>query len=365
MKAEALRWIEEQKSHAVTLLKKWANINSWSENHEGLLKMASAIRESFAPLADSTEEFPLPFGKALKFTKRASAKHKILLGGHMDTVYPPHSPFQTCREEGNRLMGPGVADMKGGLVVLYLALAAFEKFGDNPDLGWTVLINPDEEIGSPGSRPLWKQEAEVALLFEPSFADGAIVSSRKGSMNFHLKVLGIPAHAGRDFHKGKSAIKAISQFINEAYALSEKYEDLTLNVAKLHSDSPLNVVAFEASCEINIRSFDLKVLEEVHAKLKSLALKYSGTLTLGLTKQPKPFSQDLFKSFEYLSPLTTRESGGLSDGNILAEVGIPCIDTLGVIGGNLHTPDEYMEIESMVERAKLVFLFLNRYGTYA
>lgn len=370
--AEALQWIDEQKKEATALLIKWASINSWSENPAGLAEMAKVLKEAFSPLADETEEIE----KSLLFFKRKSSPHKILLGGHMDTVYPPHSPFQNCHEEGIRLVGPGVADMKGGLVVLYLALAAFEKFGNNQDLGWITLINPDEEIGSPGSRPLWHKlakQVKCALLFEPSFSDGAIVSARKGSMNFHLTVKGTEAHAGRDFHKGKSAIKAISLFITEAYTLSESYSDLSLNVAGLHSDFPLNVVAGEANAEINIRSFDSNDLEKIKLQLEDLTSSVearTGTsfaLRLGLQKKPKPFSKDLFEQVEIVArdmdlKLTTRESGGLSDGNILAESGLPCIDTLGVVGGHLHTPNEYMEIESMVERAKLIFLFLNRFA---
>ena len=373
--AEALQWLEGQKKEATELLIKWASINSWSENPSGLVKMKDVLKQSFSPLADETLEVTLPGleAKALLFTKRKSSQTQVLLGGHMDTVYPPNSPFQSCQIEGNRLIGPGVADMKGGLVVLYLALLALEK--TNPALGWTVIINPDEEIGSPGSRALWKSQAKkasLALLFEPSFPDGAIVTSRKGSISFQLRVTGTPAHAGRDFHKGKSAVKAISSFIQQAYKLSEKYSDLTLNVAGLHSDFPLNVVASEASCMINVRAFDLAALESISQELEHLCLEVgneTGTsfkLNLSQTKQPKRFTketEDLLNQLESLPgvKLMKRESGGLSDGNILAEEGLPCIDTLGVIGGHLHTPNEYMEIESMIERAKLVFHFLNRF----
>lgn len=383
--ADAFHWIDEQKQEATELLIKWASVNSWSENPAGLAKMAELIKESFSPISDEIDEFNLPewenkpLGKALLFSKRKSSSHKILLGGHMDTVYPPHVPFQTCKKEGQNLIGPGVADMKGGLVVLYLALAAFEKFGNNPNLGWITLINPDEELGSPGSRALWKEQAkkvDLALIFEPSFADGALVRARKGSMNFHLTVIGMPAHAGRDFHKGKSAIKAICLFINEAYTLAEKYPDITLNFAGLNSDFPLNVVASEASCMINIRSFDLKVLDKIKLELENLALaiaiktETAFELVLKLKKQPKSFTKEtekLLKNLESVASLmniklSAKESGGLSDGNILAEAGLPCIDTLGVIGGNLHTSNEYMEIDSMIERAKLIFLFLNQFA---
>lgn len=367
---EAFTWIEEKREWALTLLIKWACINSWSHNPTGLAQMKKEIKEIFDPISDVTNE--------LEFIKRKGLPKKILFGGHMDTVYPPHSSFQTCRISGSRLIGPGVADMKGGLIVLYLALFAFEKFSDVKNFGWEIFINPDEEIGSPGSRTLWEEKgkkATIGLLFEPSFADGAIVDKRKGSFSFKVEVKGTPAHVGRDFDKGRSAIFAIAEFISASSLLSKTFSDLTLNVGELHSDSPTNVVAEIASCSINIRSFSYADLLQMKDNLMDLSLKISHatetTILLSplVEKQPKPFSEGTKKLFEELSlcaavlntKLTTKSSGGLSDGNILAEVNLPCIDTLGVIGGNLHTPEEYMEIESMIERAKLVFLFLCRY----
>lgn len=368
---KGMHWIEEKAAEALLLLKKWSSINSWSGNPAGLANMAKALTKTFLPLSDTFEEI----GENLCFSKRQNAKRKILLGGHMDTVYPPSSPFQKPREEGARLIGPGVADMKGGLVVLWLALSAFEKFKEAPDFGWDVVINSDEEIGSQASRPLWEQKAKAAefgLLFEPSFPDGSLVTIRKGSMNFHLLIRGKPAHAGRDFHHGRSAIKAIALFITEAYVLASGFPDLSLNAARLKSDFPLNVVAEEAFCSFNIRSFNPDDLKKIREKLEQLARQISketeteSHLSLTQAKQPKLFKNETEALWNRLQAsanslgltLTARSSGGLSDGNILAEAGLPCLDSLGVIGGCLHTPDEYMEIKSMVERAKLVFHFL-------
>lgn len=366
-----LQWIEKQKGEALNLLKKWANINSWSHNANGLNQMAAEIKKVFAPLADTSSN--------LSFLKRKEAPKRILLGGHMDTVYPPESPFQTCQEMGSRLIGPGVADMKGGLVVLWLALLAFEKFSDSKTFGWEVFINPDEEIGSPHSRREWEEKGKNAcmgLLFEPSFSDGALVDRRKGSSSFKISIQGTPAHAGRDFEKGRSAILAISVFITEAYKTAKELEEVTINAGELVAHSPLNVIAEKASCSLNIRSFKTDKLHQMKEKLEKLAHKIeketetSINLLVTVTKEPKIFTEETKKIFHELqqcanelnNTLTLRESGGLSDGNILSAVNLPCIDTLGVIGGHLHTADEYMEIDSMIERAKLVYLFLCRYS---
>lgn len=368
---EGLKWIEEQREWALELLIKWACINSWSYNSKGLDQMKKSIKEIFDPLADSVNE--------LEFVKRSFAKKKILLGGHLDTVYPPHSPFQFCQVLGSKLIGPGVADMKGGLIVLYLSLSAFEKFSPIKSFGWEVFINSDEEIGSPESRKLWKikgKNADFGLLFEPSFSDGALVDRRKGSINFKVEIKGIPAHVGRDFKKGRSAIIALAQFINKADLLAKTYSGLTLNVGEIHSDSPINIVAEFASCQINIRSFKKTHLLLIQKRLTELSVEISRATetTIHLIplskKLPKPFTRETKGLFETLNEsarslnmtLTTRPSGGLSDGNILAEVNLPCLDTLGVIGGNLHTPEEYMEIESMIKRAKLIYSFLYQYA---
>ena len=127
-------------------------------------------------------------GKALLFTKRENAKRKILLGGHMDTVFEKASPFQkVTKADDGHLIGPGIIDMKGGLMVMLAALCAFEKSAAAKNLGWQVLITPDEEVGSPSSAPLWVKLAKtnpVALIFEPSLPDGSLIDRSKGSAIF-------------------------------------------------------------------------------------------------------------------------------------------------------------------------------------
>lgn len=372
----AIDWIDGQQTEALKLLKSWVEINSYSGNINGLLRIAETLKKAFAPLCDTSEEIPLSNGStALLFRKRPEAKQRILLGGHMDTVYPIESPFQYSREENGRMMGPGAADMKGGLMVLLLGVQAHERFLKQHLYGWDILITPDEELGSPYSRNLWiksGKQAEFALLFEPSFHDGAFVDERKGAINYHLEIKGRAAHAGRDFVKGRSAIRAISTFIHEAHLMADTYRDLSFNAGHLIADSPLNVVAESAHSGLNMRSFHKGDLEELNHRLQALAKEVSKKTETEVIlqetslKMPKLLTEEVKNLFDRLSqaaiqlnmPLKRRASGGLSDGNILAEAGVPTLDTLGVVGGELHTPNEYMEIPSMVERAKLLYLYL-------
>lgn len=364
---KALAWIDRENEKSLELLAKWASINSWSKNSEGLAKMAEVLKEAFSPLADTTQIL----GNSLLFEKRDP---KILLGGHMDTVFPSNFPVRRSRDA---LFGPGVADMKGGLLVLLLALSAFERFRGDLDLGWRVLINSDEEMGSPSSENDWKRLAslsECALLFEPAYPDGAFVDSRKGSYTASVVVKGTPAHVGRDFEKGKSAVIALSQWINKAHLLN--YPDTTLNIAALSSSSAINIIPEVAGCTFNVRSFhDLEGFKtDIEQISKQIEEKEGVKISLipEGSKPPKPWTDNTAALFEQVKacalklniPFQTRPSGGLCDGNFIAGMNVPCIDTLGVVGGGLHTPEEYMVTKSLAERAKLTCLFLFEYANH-
>ena len=238
-----LKWIDSQKLSMLQTLQEWCAVNSGSDNSEGLSHMLELLSQRFASLGGTLSKVTLPprlefdeagnaietpSASALHITKRPEAATRFFLGGHMDTVYSKNHPFQTSTLlEGNILRGPGSADMKGGLVILLTALAAFEKDPNAQNIGWELVINPDEEIGSVASAPLLLECAgrtHAALIFEPSFKDGALVSSRKGSANWMAIARGKAAHAGRDFHKGCNAITALAEFIVEANRINLKEE---------------------------------------------------------------------------------------------------------------------------------------------
>lgn len=390
-----LDWIENEKEEMVKTLIEWSHINSGSYNLDGLAKMAAAIKSKFAKLDADIQEINLDsftridqggnpieqeLGKALLINKRPEAKFKIFLCGHMDTVFAADHHFQKCTElDPNTLNGPGVADLKGGLLVMLKALEAYEQaIKDNDSLeqiGWQVLINPDEEIGSPGSSKLFVDAAKnhkLGLIFEPSLPDGTLVSARKGVGNFTVVAKGISAHSGREFDKGRNAINALAQFICKANALNQSISDITLNIGTIKGGKAINVVPELAITELSIRTQKQENEKEVLAELEKIIkeinredgieLKIHGSFN----RKPKPVTKEIEKLFAFLQScaqdigikLDWAATGGCCDGNNLAAAGLPNLDTLGVRGANIHTDQEYVLLDSLTERAKLSALLM-------
>lgn len=353
--------------------------------------MLLLLEEAFSPLGgkishlqlsprkkigDDGRHIEFPLGTALSIVKRPHAKLRVLLNGHMDTVYSSDSPFQRAeRLDANTLKGPGVADMKGGLLVMLKALELFEKSPFAEHIGWEVLINPDEEIGSVGSHHHLAEAAKrnhLGLIFEPSFPDGALVNARKGSANFTIVASGTAAHAGRDFHQGRNAIHALAAAICELSHFNKKMPHAIVNVGVVQGGQVSNIVPDMAFCRVNIRGTsenDLNhIIEKTKKNLYDIEKETEVALTLHLEtlRPPKLYdkpTQELFAKLECAAkeldiPFNLRESGGASDGNILSAEGLPVIDSLGVVGGKIHTSDEYMFIPSLLERIKLTALFL-------
>lgn len=386
-----LDWIQGQRTPMLDLLEIWANINSHTDNIPGLETMLSALKTAFSSLGGVMQEIPLqprvqinangetatqPVGKALRIKKYPHAPIQILLGGHYDTVYPLDHSFQAVfRPKDELLQGPGVADMKGGLIVLLKALETLERSPFAGKIGWEVLINPDEEVGSPSSESLFIEAAKrnhIGLLYEPSFADGAIVSSRKGSANMTLVVKGKAAHAGRDFFSGRNALTAAMRFALDAESLTNKEKGITVNIGNITGGGPVNIVPDLAICHFNIRMSNPEDLLSLTKALQERAVEcnsaegFSAQLFENSARAPKPFdekNQALFQKIascgnEIDISLQTRPSGGVCDGNILSEHGLPTIDTLGAVGGYIHTNQEYILINSLVERSLLSAYFL-------
>lgn len=377
------------------LLKKWAEINSGSFNLDGLHRMCQTLKEDFSSLGGAMEEIELPekmlineygdkhyhpLGKLLHITKRRSAPIQVFFGGHMDTVYPVTDPFQkTTMSNPNTMTGPGVADMKGGLLILLRTLQLFEQHPASNSVGWEVVINPDEEIGSSGSYEFLKKCAkrnQIGFIFEPSYPDGAVVSSRKGSANWSLISHGIPAHAGRDFDKGRNAIIPLCKLLSEIDSWNHNTKNVTINVGYIHGGGAVNIVPALSIAKLNIRFETKESFELFEEGLRNLvqAANLEGAqieLILEGSRMPKPFGEKEQRLFEQLNGcalesgyrLQYRPSGGVCDGNTLAEHGLPVIDSVGVIGGNIHTSQEYVILESIEQRAQLIFTFLTKLAT--
>jgi glutamate carboxypeptidase len=387
----AVDWIDTQAQRMIGLVEYWANINSGSYNLNGLERMAALLADAFRPLGGETKLIDLaphqvinssgqvaqnPLGHALSVIKRPQAPMRIFLGIHMDTVYGLDQPFQTSqRLDDSTLRGPGVADAKSGIVVMLTALEALERSNVADLIGWEVLINPDEELGSPGSTRLLTQCArrnQLGLLFEPTLADGSLASQRKGSGNFAIVVRGRSAHAGRQFQLGRNAITAMADLITQLDALNGWFEGFTINVAQVEGGGLMNMVPDLAICRLNVRYVDAQQEKVVRSKIEEIILELDKRDGIraewhgGFTAPPKPFDEPTRQLLEHVADcgrelgidVTWRSTGGVCDGNRLSAAGLPNVDTMGARGGDIHSPNEYLLIDSLTERAKLTALLL-------
>lgn len=386
-----LEWIDGQRQVMCDRVVRWSNINSATTNLPGLQRMLAELRQDFAGLGGDAREEPVApmvsidergrevrvsLGSALRIVKRPEAPLRVFLGIHMDTVYPADHPFQSVTPAGqSTLRGPGVADARGGLAVMLTALEALERSPGAERIGWEVLINPDEEIGSPGSAPLLERAARhnhVGLVFEPALPGGALADRRRGVGNFTMVVRGRAAHAGRDFASGRSAVVAMADLVQRLDALNELLPGVTVNVGRVEGGSAPNVVPDLAICRVNVRTTVPDDEAVVHAKLdEALAVTRSRdgiTVELhgGSTAPPKisdEATRELMRHVDACGrdlgiPIEWKPSGGACDGNRLAAAGLPTIDTLGPCGGDIHSPTEFLLLDSLTERAKLTALLL-------
>lgn len=368
----------------------WSNLNSGSRNAAGLAAVLDALEAEGRRLPASVERVPTrgsttvgddgavrteAHADALRITARPDAPIQIVLTGHYDTVYPADSRFQAVatRADG-ALNGPGIADMKGGISVMLAALEAFETHPDRARLGWTVLLSPDEEIGSPASAPLLAElgaRGHLGLTYEPALADGTLAGARKGSGNFHLIVTGRAAHAGRAFDEGRNAVAGAAMIAARLHALNGEREGVTVNVAKISGGGALNVVADNAVVRFNVRTPDRASADWITAEIDAIAAAppFEGlTLHLhgGFTRPPKPMDAAQTALFEAVrdagallgQDIAWKPSGGVCEGNNLHAAGLPNIDTLGVRGGDIHSEAEFAWPDSFVERAQLSALIL-------
>lgn len=387
-----LESIAEQGDEFVARAVGWCAGNSGSRNLEGLratldlltaawgeaLPGAEVSHEDLAPTveiaADGRETLHQP-PPSLLLTMRPAAPVQVVLTGHYDTVFPASSPFQMVgRREDGALNGPGIADMKGGISVMMAALEAFEGFGGREAVGWRVLLSPDEEIGSLGSGAVLSRIGRlghVGMTYEPALADGTLASGRKGSGNFHVKVTGRSAHAGRAFDEGRNAITAAARIAGALDGLNGGRDGVTVNVAKIDGGSALNVVPDVAVVRFNVRFPDAEAARWLEGGIeRACACGHGDGLGVamfgGITRGAKPFNAAqgaLFGAVREVGAALGQEiawkpSGGVCEGNNLFAVGLPNVDTLGVRGGDIHSELEFAWPDSFAERAQLSALML-------
>lgn len=306
---------------------------------------------------------------------------RVLLSGHCDTVFPRDSDFQRIRDgdEPGTWVGPGVADLKGGLVVMAEALRQFEALAEAEHLGWTVVLNTDEEVGSPSSTALLQESVaghEAALVYEPALADGTLAGERGGSGNYDLILRGRSAHVGRSFADGRSAIHVAAEVVTLLADLN-RADGVTVNVGRIDGGGPVNRVADLAVVRLNVRVATDERSQGIENDLRRLVTVlnrrdgYEAELHGGMTSPPKPMmaaTQQLFERVRDCGdaagvPVSWTPTGGVCDGNKLQAVGVPTVDTLGVRGGHLHSDREFIVLDSLPERADLSARLLRSLAT--
>ena len=373
-------------------VQQWCAINTGTANLDGLAKQAGELADAFSALPGQVSlldpaqvtainsdgsEFAKPHGQHLVLRVRPGANRRILLTGHMDTVFPADHSFQDQTWlKDDVLNGPGVADMKGGIAVMLHALLAFEASENAQSLGYDVMINSDEETGSLASSALIAEMARgkiAALTYEPAaLPDGTLAHARGGTGNYSITFSGKSAHAGRNPQEGRNAIVAAADLILRIKAMES--QDLTVNPAKLEGGSANNVVPDHAIVRFNIRPKSTEAMEGFDSRLTDLLGEIEGIHDVGVhrhggvTRPPKPVDDNAQRLFNLVKEcgahlgqtIGWQSTGGVCDGNNIAACGVPVVDTMGVRGGAIHSPDEFLIVPSLAERAALSALVLTR-----
>ena len=365
------------------LLIKWCSQNSGSDNLTGLTAMLELLYSEFVRLPGAKVERVALAGtttRALRVKVRPAAPLQLFFSGHYDTVYGASHPFQRCELVTPEILrGPGTSDMKGGLVVMLAALQAFEKTPHAANVGYEILLGPDEETGSQDTTSLLEEAAKhhrFGLVFEPARANGDLVKSRKGTGIFTLTCHGRAAHAGRAPEAGRNAILALCEILPQvaALGLDRTMPGVMVNIGKIHGGGAANIVPDFAEAVINARvtnaGDDILFLKRLHDICTPFLAREGYRLEIGggFNRAPKiesPFETALFGNWqrcgqEFGLTLDWQHVGGGSDGNILAAAGLPNLDGLGCVGDHLHSPEEFCYLPSLTQRAQVAALFLHR-----
>ena len=299
---------------------------------------------------------------------------RVLLAGHIDTVHDPAGAFRVLTRESETIArGPGAVDMKGGII---LALNALEVLAEaSVPLRFSFLLNSDEETGSFHSAAAIETAGrahDVGIALEPAGEGGALVVERMGSGHFRIDCTGRTAHAGRDFTKGVSAVVALAGAILETHRACDPAAGRIVNVGPLEGGLVSNAVPASASAWGNVRFADPAAMEELARRFRAIETPEGALpgvrVRTAFARPAKPLTPEVDRFARAVADvagllgqaLPFGKTGGVCDGNILQSVGLPTLDTLGIRGGNLHRTDEFIEIPSIVERARLLAVVLKR-----
>ena len=374
---EILEWLGAQKGAMLELLEDLVNIDGGSYDKAGVdavgVRIRKFLEENDIPCETIANE---TFGDAVRATVGGPSNSAVMLLGHRDTVFPKGEPTRRpFTIENGKAYGPGVADMKAGLVMNAFVLAAFQKFGGAP-APLVGLFTSDEEIGSPACRPIIEAEARRARAVfnsEPGRPSGNVVSGRKGGVFMKMEITGKAAHSGGNYQEGISAIEELARKITALHAITDLTKGTTVNVGLVSGGQTVNTVAPWAKCEIDLRYVTpadredamariTRIVETAHVPGTSAKLEIAGGF------KPLVQNADNKRLFDHyvacagdLSIKVEGEfTGGCADSGFTSAVGTPTICAVGPIGGKAHTPDEFLVVDSLVPRAQTLALAVSR-----
>jgi glutamate carboxypeptidase len=373
---EITDWLASQQGAMLTLLERLVNIDSGSYDKAGVDAVGEAIKAHYRGIGLEPETIEnVELGDAIRATlshPTANDQRPIVLMGHRDTVFPKgEASRRPFRITDGIATGPGVADMKAGLVLNAFVVEAFKRFGGHPG-PLVALVTSDEEIGSPACRPIIEAEARRARCVfnsEPGRPSGNVVSARKGGVFSAMEITGKAAHSGGNFEAGISAIEELAQKITRLHKLTDIPRGITLNVGLVRGGQTVNTVAPWAAGEIDLRYIRAPDRDWAMARIREIVetAVVPGTtakLTIKgefLPVEPTAESSRLLAVYQaasaHLGKTVKGEfSGGCADSGFTAAQGCPTICGVGPIGGKAHTPEEYLEVASLVPRAQAMAL---------
>ena len=380
--------IEQRLDDLTASIVSLAEINSGSFHTAGVERVGTRLAEIADELAPDSVEFltvpdaevmtpdgttqTAPIGDALRIRTRPDAPFQVCLFGHLDTVFPIDHEFQKVRVDGHRLAGPGVADCKGGLILATEVARAIDRSDWADAVGWELLVVPDEEIGSNSSKPLLHEAAarcDIGVGFEPALPSGGVAGARKGSLTAHTIVHGLAAHAGRAHHEGRSAILGLANLIVALEALNE-HPGVTVNTGRISGGGALNVVPDLAVASYNMRVADSEAQRWVEQEFADAvaASPFDIELAWSGARPPKEHTAALDLLLADVADaarqvdlvIEAEDTGGCCDGNDLAAAGLPNVDSLGIMGGGIHSTAEFADAASLPLRAAVIIEVIHR-----
>ena len=378
-KTSILEHLGRQHQAMVALLAELVNIDSGSYNKRGVDAVGDRLRTFLDAAGIPSEVIPHPtYGDCMAARLPGGGGNRpIVLMGHRDTVFPDGTAAQRpFRIDGNQATGPGVADMKAGLVMNSFVLEAFRRFGAPCPL--TGLYTSDEEIASPSSRPIIEAEAKDARAVfnaEPGRASGNLVSRRKGAAFIEFEVTGVAAHSGAAHAQGISAIEALARKVQRLHRLTDYDLGTTVNVGLVQGGTAVNTVAARATAAVDVRFPTLNIMEKILGEVREICrccelpgsdariLREGRFLPLEQDEKSRELLDAYSRSAADLGfQVSAEATGGSADSGFTAALGTPTLCGTGAVGGNAHRDDEWCRIDTMVPRAQALALTILEVG---